>query len=54
MILMFRTALLAAAVCVASLAQAGPREDFAPDTQGLKGLYGRFEQRVFDYNGRLK
>ena len=51
---MFRTALLASAVCVASLAQAGPREDFARYTQGLKGLDGRFEQRVFDNNGRLK
>ncbi|MEO8741569.1 MAG: outer membrane lipoprotein chaperone LolA [Lysobacteraceae bacterium] len=45
---------LVLAICAASLAQAGPREDFAHYTKGLKGLDGRFEQRVFDNNGRLK
>lgn len=33
---------------------AGPREDIAQFTNGLKGLDGHFVQRVFTSNGRLK
>lgn len=51
---MFRTALIVAALSVAAVAHAGPREDFARYTQGLHGLDGRFEQKVFDRGGRLK
>jgi len=43
---------LALAALVASpLAQAGAREKMAAFTAGLKGLDGRFEQRVFDPDG---
>ena len=49
-----RNSLLVLAACAASFANAGPREDFAHYTQGLKGLDGKFEQKVFDANGRLK
>jgi outer membrane lipoprotein carrier protein len=49
-----RNGLLALAACATALAHAGPREDFARYTQGLKGLDGTFEQKVFDNNGRLK
>lgn len=38
----------------AVLAHAGPREDFARYTQGLKGLSGTFEQKVFEASGRMK
>jgi outer membrane lipoprotein carrier protein len=51
---MTRTFLLLLALTVASLANAGPREDFAHHTQGLKGLDGHFEQKVFEANGKLK
>ena len=49
-----RSSLLAFAVSVAALASAGPREDFARYTQGLKGLDGKFEQKVFEASGRMK
>jgi outer membrane lipoprotein carrier protein len=49
-----RNSFFVLALSAASLANAGPREDFAHYTQGLKGLDGRFEQKVFDANGRLK
>lgn len=51
---MFRTLIFFAAVSIAAFAHAGPREDFARYTQGLKGLDGRFEQKVFDRGGRMK
>jgi outer membrane lipoprotein carrier protein len=51
---MIRTAILAIALSAAALAHAGPREDFAKYTQGLKGLDGKFEQKVFEANGRMK
>ncbi|MBS0194802.1 MAG: outer membrane lipoprotein carrier protein LolA [Proteobacteria bacterium] len=35
-------------------AHASPREDFARYTQGIKGLDGRFEQKVFTARGQLK
>ncbi len=38
----------------AALAHADPREDFSRYTQGLKGLQGRFEQKVFERGGRMK
>jgi outer membrane lipoprotein carrier protein len=50
----FRNSLLALALSVASVASASPREDFAHHTQGLKGLDGHFEQKVFEASGRLK
>ncbi len=40
--------------CAASFASAGSREDFAHYTQGLKGLDGKFEQKVFTSSGKLK
>jgi outer membrane lipoprotein carrier protein len=51
---MIRSHFLVLALSVASLASAGARDDFAHYTQGLKGLDGHFEQKVFDANGRLK
>ncbi len=54
MIRTIRISLLVIAVCGAAFVNAGPREDFAHYTQGLKGLDGTFEQKVFDNNGRLK
>jgi outer membrane lipoprotein carrier protein len=48
---------LAAAFAVAAAipcALAGPREDIARYTQGLKGLDGHFVQRVFNSSGALK
>jgi len=51
---MIRSSLLILAISVASLATAGPREDFAHYTQGLKGLDGHFEQKVFEASGKLK
>ena len=49
-----RSSLLIFALCATSFASAGPREDFAHYTQGLKGLDGKFEQKVFTTNGKLK
>jgi outer membrane lipoprotein carrier protein len=54
MIRSFRPLLLVAATSVALFAHAGPREDFARYTQGLKGLDGKFEQKVFEASGRMK
>jgi outer membrane lipoprotein carrier protein len=50
--MIFRIAALAAALLVASSAAAGGRERMQSFTTGLKGLEGRFEQHVFDPNGR--
>ncbi|HEY2346358.1 MAG TPA: outer membrane lipoprotein chaperone LolA [Xanthomonadaceae bacterium] len=50
----FRNTLLVVAICATSLAHAGPREDFAHYTQDLKGLDGKFEQKVYEASGRLK
>jgi outer membrane lipoprotein carrier protein len=49
-------ALAAAVIAIASIpfALAGPREDIAHYTQGLKGLDGHFVQRVFSDRGVLK
>jgi len=49
-----RSSLLVIGLCAASFASAGPREDFAHYTQGLKGLDGHFEQKVFEASGKLK
>ena len=49
-----RKSLALLVLCSASLANASPREDFAHYTQGLKGLDGKFEQKVFEANGRMK
>jgi outer membrane lipoprotein carrier protein len=46
--------LLALSACAVSLANAGSREDFAHYTQGLTGLDGKFEQKVFESSGRLR
>ena len=54
MIRTIRSSLFVLGLCAASFVHASPREDFAHYTQGLKGLDGRFEQKVFDANGRLK
>ena len=54
MIRAIRSSLFFFALCSASFASAGPREDFARHTQGLKGLDGKFEQKVFTTNGKLK
>jgi len=51
---MIRLAAIALALVAASAAFAGPREDFLHHTQGLKGLDGRFEQKVFEAGGRMK
>lgn len=51
---MIRYSLLAFTLALASLTHAGPREDFAHYTQGLKGLDGHFEQKVFEANGKMK
>lgn len=40
------------ALCLSTGAHAGAREKMAAFTKDLKGLDGRFEQRVFDPNGR--
>jgi len=50
----FLSSLLVVAISVASFASASPREDFAHYTQGLKGLDGHFEQKVFEDSGKLK
>ncbi len=44
----------AIALLATSITFAGPREDIAKFTNGLKGLDGHFVQRVFSSNGRLK
>ena len=49
-----RCSLFVVAMSIASFALAGPREDFAKYTQGLKGLDGKFEQKVFEASGRMK
>ena len=49
-----RNTFLALGICAAAFASAGPREDFAHYTQGLKGLDGKFEQKVFEANGKMK
>ena len=50
---MFRIAALAAALlATATTAAAGGRDRMHAFTTGLKGLEGRFEQHVFDPNGR--
>lgn len=51
---MIRASLIVLALAVTSFAHAGPREDFARHTQGIKGLEGKFEQKVYEANGRLK
>jgi outer membrane lipoprotein carrier protein len=48
----FLLILATAAVLASPLAQAGARERMHAFTAGLKGLDGRFEQRVFDSDGR--
>ncbi len=48
---------MAAALCVAAystVAFAGARDDLDAFSKGLKGLDGRFTQRVFDDRGQLK
>ena len=47
-----RFALLMAALCFSASALAGARAQMDAFTKGLKGLDARFEQRVFDPNGR--
>lgn len=47
-------AALALLSTVAGSAFAGPRDDLATFSSGLKGLDGRFEQRLYDLDGRLK
>jgi outer membrane lipoprotein carrier protein len=49
---MFRFAALGAALLISATAVAAPRERMQAFTSGLKGLEGKFEQRVFDPNGR--
>lgn len=49
-----RHSLLILGLSAAALASAGPREDIAHYTQGLKGLDGHFAQRVFNDHGALK
>ena len=48
----FLTCLALAAVLASPLVQAGAREKLQAFTGGLKGLDGRFEQQVFDPDGR--
>lgn len=45
---------LLALVLVSGPALAGARDELVRFTSGLKGLEGRFEQQVFDANGRSK
>lgn len=49
-----RLAALGLSLAVAMPALAGARDELARFTGGLKGLEGRFEQQVFDGNGRAK
>lgn len=49
-----RLATLGLGLAVALPAFAGARDELAGFTGGLKGLEGRFEQQVFDANGRSK
>jgi outer membrane lipoprotein carrier protein len=43
-----------AAVLLTGTAFAGARDDLTSFTQGLKGLDGKFVQKVYDTNGKLK
>ncbi len=47
-------AALALLALVAGTASAGAREQLDGFSRGLKGLEGRFEQKLFDLDGRLK
>ena len=47
-------AALAIATTLAGTAFAGARDDLAAFTRGLKGLDGRFEQKLYDLDGRVK
>ena len=47
-------AALALLSTLAGTAFAGAREDLAAFSSGLKGLDGRFEQKLYDLDGRLK
>ena len=47
-----KLSLCLALLALSTLAMAGGREQMASFTKGLKGLDGRFEQRVYDPNGR--
>ena len=47
-------AALALLSTLAGTAVAGGREDLAAFSNGLKGLDGRFEQKLYDLDGRLK
>ena len=47
-------AALALLSTLAGTAFAGAREDLATFSNGLKGLDGRFEQKLYDLDGRLK
>ena len=47
-------AALALVSTLAGTAFAGPRDDLAAFTKGLKGLDGRFEQKLYDLDGRIK
>lgn len=47
-------AVLASLFLVAGSASAGARDDLAAFSRGLKGLDGRFEQTLYDLDGRLK
>lgn len=44
--------ILACGFLLSTTAQAGAREQLAAFTQGIQGLQSRFEQRVYDGNGR--
>ena len=47
-----KSVLVLIALLASTLAMASGREQLASFTKGLKGLDGRFEQRVYDPNGR--
>ena len=51
---MIRSTAIVLASSIAAFTHAGPREDFAHHTQGLKGLDGHFEQKVFEASGKMK
>ena len=48
------SALAAALLLAANLANAGARDELGTFTQGLKGLDGQFSQQVFDVRGKQK
>ncbi len=50
--ILLKSLLVLAALSVSTLALANGREQLAGFTKNLKGLDGRFEQRVYDPNGR--